>query len=411
MNKRRLAYIVFALLLIAVGGVLVYAKDSFAYQAAVCDYTNTSAPDKIVCWYTALDTSFKHGGAPEMIRDYIYLQTNYSKTLNPENCHAAAHWMGDLLYAKLQLSGGEIHTIEFPSEASVCTFGVLHGLFIHLFESHPVNQFVTAACTDFKSRFSNSFPTTTMGIQCYHAAGHGFVLAHAKDTPDTLETLVAAPLEQCDTLPTLNYRERQACYLGVFATAFEWVGGEQYRFSFDASHPFSLCEDTSEHWKRMCYAGIGVQFFRQPDLTPSSLVYRIAPIPNPVLRVQVFRQAMLALISRNIPTDSYLFLVSTCGTVPHDLFVACITIFPSALFNAGVPDQQYEKARMLCASDKIHALNAESICYLSIAKQLALFYPPDKFTAFGDSHVQRAIAELKESGKLTTTELDLPATK
>ncbi|MEI6863793.1 MAG: hypothetical protein WCK46_00260 [Candidatus Adlerbacteria bacterium] len=410
MNTKKCLQHIFWVALLAVifsVGIYFFSQQSFVYHAAVCDYSHTSAPDKIECWYGLLDTSLATGGAADMLHDYAYLYSHYPNILVPENCHADAHWMGDQMYSKLLHSGGSLETVDFPETANVCTFGVPHGFFMHLFADHPNVPFVTATCSSFETRFSNIFPT--INVQCYHAAGHGFVLAHAHDTSKDARQLAVDTLGQCDTLPnTLTDIERQTCYRGVFTALLEWAAQKQHGLSFDKLHPFALCTTLAKSWKRMCYAGVADRFFREASLTVPSLIEHIAQVEDPSLRVQAFRPAMRVLILRAMPHNSYLSLIPACATVSKELFVSCITIFPSALFTGGFPEQEYPKALALCASNQIHALDAEKVCYLSIAKQLALFYPPEKLQAFTDPHVQQAIAQLIEAGKLTTTELDLP---
>lgn len=375
---------VIGLVLIGAGAALVSsAHPLLRYQESKCVAASVSKAEQTECFKRVLANTIERNGVAAAIEEFDFIHTRYAGLFPGGDCHALAHYVGDMAYYRVYLGSADLDSLDFPPESTICTFGFYHGFFEHLFQNDPRESFITDTCDYFEKRLSGSI--SSIRHVCYHGAGHGLMLARADKVPRSEwgdpTRFVLGPLRQCDALPKADDMDRMECRQGAFTVLVDWMALKQYGLSFDDNAPLSVCDAIPEVWRAACFDQVADRYFggSVPRTFAEYAAIMTAAIPGDHdARMWAFSQAVAGRVLAAMADGSVEELVAQCDIVPKEYFDTCIRTFPRALFNAGDAQQEYKAALPFCASGPIAERGASGTCYAQIAVQMGRFYGPEK---------------------------------
>lgn len=336
---------------------------------------------QVDCW---LQITFDKVRANNLAGAFLLFERMYDTYpyFGSSGCHQHAHKIGDTSYYELYLSEGRtLQTMDFPQETTSCGYGFFHGFIEHLIQDRPEPAFVTQSCEYLRDRLS-----ATMGsiaIICYHASGHGFIMAKAgrlteKEWGNAL-AIVPEPLRACESIPVASEREIEDCRQGVFNVISDWMALNDYGLHFDFTDPFAVCNALQRSWRHACYYELGMKLGGEHKDDPEKAVDMVQSITDPQLREVALGVMVAGMMQRQAPLDGYKAVFESCTRIENnELFRVCIYSAASGMMEHGSPGKEYEKLVPTCALPILDVREGSRICYRSFFARLSKFYPPEK---------------------------------
>lgn len=285
-------------------------------------------------------------------------------------CHGAAHILG---YAAFDLLG----TSALASCSTLCFSGCYHGALQRM--ALRVGSDTTGAVAELEQLCSTR-ETVFERLQCFHGAGHGFLL-------QANYQLVPA-LAQCRNLTAPG--DVYECFMGVFMEHYVGEGSETRMSRTDLHYPCTQFGD-DPHVQETCYRMQPTHFLDvyEQNFDQASEECLRAPIS---MRPACFKRlGQLSGVDTDDPpgkTEAF------CATVPAAYMDECITGGLRQVINFNGIDPS-GTAAFFCR--KLVDADAKRICYEDYAAQL-----PDLFT---DAVTRLSLCDLFEEPYRKTCQL------
>ncbi|MHB1086721.1 MAG: hypothetical protein ACYCZ0_03165, partial [Minisyncoccota bacterium] len=354
-------------------------RDGSKSKLALC-HKVTSDTQQIECIFRAIEREILDDG---MSAGMVLFSRAYADfpSFVAKGCHKQAHRVGDIVYARLYTPVEGIDALDFPQETTSCGYGFFHGFLEHLIQDRPDPAFVDSTCVNLDKRLGGIMGD--IKSTCFHGSGHGFALAHAETLPrsawgDVREFTVEAAAK-CDLLAQADKRSIEECKEGVYNVLVEWMSLDQYGFTLNREHPFSVCDAGPKDLQSACYYEVAQKLDGFADRDPIKLARIVADIPSERLRNMSFQVGIAGIVQNTIQDPGALDkTLSSCGTLDRKLFGLCMTNVIHGLFEHGVPQKEYIRALDVCKLDTIVDGGLTSECYHAVMERLPRFYSQDQ---------------------------------
>jgi hypothetical protein len=264
--------------------------------------------------------------------------------------------------------------MEFPKNSIACGYGFYHGFVEHLIQDRPNVDFVAEQCAYLVGALSETAPDL-QGV-CYHAGGHGFLMAQADVLRDpsewTIPNFTTAPLEKCDALKTTSKFLKHECRQGVFNVFVNWMEAGEYGFSYNAQSPYKYCNtlENIEH-QTACY----IEMTRKIEYGSGTDPFSALELIQTGEREDMENTLLVIAVAGMVMADPYgtqEYLTTRCRLVDEQYQRGCFTSIVHGLFEHGIPGREYYLANQFCSSEFL--LDTEvSWCHQQAAQKLNRF--------------------------------------
>jgi hypothetical protein len=337
------------------------------------DYDNESA--KVNCWLHILETIISQNGIDPAYKIFSYLYETYDLFSN-SGCHRQAHRMGDFAYYNIYWKHKDIEKMSFPQSANACGFGFYHGFIEHFIQDNPETEFAENNCLYLIDKLKDTAPQ--INYICYHASGHGFLIAEADKIFGQQElsivNVTAEPIKKCDSFKTDDKEMIRECREGVFNVFVDWMVEGDFGLSYNYEEPFLPCEPLIND--KYTYQNCSIEISRKFDSLSNYSITRALEIvktnPDSDIHGRMFQITVTGIVQHN-PKAEPLELAIQCRDMESDFKEICFEALISGLFEHGHPGQVYQGANVFCSNDSLQDTEKE-ICYKVTKSKLYRFY-------------------------------------
>ncbi|MBI5613350.1 hypothetical protein HY947_00325 [Candidatus Gottesmanbacteria bacterium] len=329
------------------------------------------------CWDDMFDTAFSTGGISVGL---ALLETLYKtdSLFREQGCHQHGHRVGEMIYGRY-IKGKNIRSVNFPDSMGYCGFGVMHGIFEHLFRDVSDIAYARDTCIYLEKRFSNSVPG--IRVNCVHGIGHGFMPEPPpREFYDKPHEMIRRALEVCDD-PTVSKTKEESdqCLQGVFNVLVYWMVKDQYGLSYPEKGVFDFCQSLQKpSHQEACTAEFSMHLIKYTGSDLPMLVSRfIDHIDDPRRQKYVLGFAVPSIVEATVSKDNFIALTHECMNLEEHLRSTCVSAIAGGLLAHGVPGEEYKRALVICSSDSLGLFERKD-CYRHVLRQLPYHYVRDK---------------------------------
>jgi len=354
---------------------VVYQKDSTSYTIEIkeCAELHADSSSRINCWMGVIRTVFEEEGTEEAFGVFTSVYETYTD-FSGTGCHLHAHRMGDMSYYYDYLYHQDMTQMDFPKNSISCGYGFYHGFIEHLIQDRPEIDFVEEQCVYLVDRLCEIAPVL-QGV-CYHAGGHGFMMARADELRDpsewTISNFTTPPLEKCDALETVSKHLKHECRQGVYNVFTNWMEVGEYGFTYNAQSPYEYCDtvENIEH-QTACYIEMTRKIEYGSGTDPLS-AFELIQTGN---REDMEKSLLIIAVAGMVMHDPYgdqEYLTTRCRLVDAEKQQSCFKSIVHGLFEHGIPGREYYLANQFCSSEFL--LDVEvGWCHQQAAQKLNRF--------------------------------------
>jgi len=396
--NKHTAWPILVVVIVLAGAVFIYgvlaARDP-TKKIEHCGYETENAI-QADCVFRVITEDLRKGKFTAALEVFEEARNEGFAEFVPGECHRKAHAFGDVLYYEAYLQSGGFDGFSFPLGSTVCSYGIFHGFFEHLFQDNPSVDFVTETCKMMSDKFGHSM--RDIRDTCYHAAGHGFTLHQVEKLSSkdfgNLQLLTREPFDICSTLPESSAFELlDECQEGVFNIAINFMTDEEYGFSFDVEEPFKICEEVDEDMAPYCYRETARKLDNVSGYNPITLLSILESAPRPEEARKWFSKSVGG-IARRIGFEESL---KRCWDAPDSVYVDCVRYVISGLFEGGPIQKEYKEPLRMCAHELVVSRGFEKECYDTIISRLPRYYSSEQRVYICKEFPQQALAACEES--------------
>jgi len=348
--------------------------DKLQYAISQCG-ENKEIYVTVDCWYELMRQEMRHGGIQGAFAVFTALYET-SETFIKTGCHRHAHRIGDMAYYEVYLTHKDMKQVEFPQAIKYCGYGFLHGFLEHLISDNPDPAFVEETCANLEERLGDTMPA--IRISCFHASGHGFMLAPVdKNKWGDPQVLIDKPLQKCDSMSGTS-EEIEECREGAFNVLLVWMYNKEYGLVYDADDPFLICRTQLDRHKMACYYEMAQELGSVSEWNIIKVAQTAENLEDGSFTEMVMRVAVASMMQQGIARDGGEFdYLLSCRSIPQHLQSACIGAIAGALIEHGKPGKEYVKGLKFCSSDTL-LHDERQACYKALFSHLGRFYTHEK---------------------------------
>lgn len=373
--------VLFALGALALAGLIAaavffdraLAEDEYEKEVAVCAETTEDRSARINCWIEALRKALRAEGTERAFELFGYVYENH-EDFSDTGCHLHAHRMGDIAYYDEYLAHQDITEIEFPKNSISCGYGFYHGFIEHMIQDRPEVDFVETQCAYLIDALKDVGP----GIEgvCYHAGGHGFMMARADELTDREEWTIAnftnPPLEKCEQLKTPDAYLKDECRQGVFNVFVNWMEIGEYGIHYNADAPYEYCNTlTNDDHQYACYTEMTRKINYASKGDPERAIEIIQSGVRRDMDIYLLEIAVAGTVQED-PYGAQEKLLRGCRAVDGHMQEACFKAIVHGLFEHGIPGAEYKLADEWCAASDLSETE-DAWCYQRLVNKLDRF--------------------------------------
>lgn len=378
--KNKKLFILASVLLVA--GALVFGylyteraqDDGYEEELTLCETNNDDRAARINCWIEVLRKALRTEGTERAFELFSFVYQNYEDFSNT-GCHLHAHRMGDIAYYDEYLTHQDISLIDFPKNSISCGYGFYHGFIEHMIQDRPEPDFVEEQCEYLIGALQDVGPGIS-GV-CYHAGGHGFMMARADELHDPEEWTIAnftmPPLEKCDQLDVDDHYLKEECWQGVFNVFTNWMEIGEYGIHYNPDAPYEYCHTLENpDYQYACYTEMTRKINYAAHGDPVKALEIIKTVRRPEMHVFLLVIAVAGTVQDD-PYGSQEKLLQGCRAIEDSEFKEeCFKAIVHGLFEHGIPGAEYKLADAWCAASDLTETE-DAWCYERLAEKLGRF--------------------------------------
>lgn len=353
-----------------------------AHELSACDDATTTEL-RVQCVMGVIQKELQIGGVNAGVETFAAAYRRYENFAD-SGCHTWAHRVGDFTYYELYWGNQNLDDLNFPQETTACGYGFFHGFLEHDIQDHPTAEYITKTCDYLTNRLGDRM--RDIELICYHAGGHGLMVAHSMNVPQKsrgdVMAYVGKPAEQCAALPKANATDIEQCYEGIFNILVNFMTDETYGFSYDKKRPFAICSRVPAAVEKACIYEMAQKIDSASDYDVLKMIDLVSVIKDTDNRFLAFEVGMGGFIQQSISAEGYKPAYAQCERiVDGPYYESCVRSIVWALFEHGDPQREYLKPLQFCADPSIEVHGKTTFCYERVADSLPRFYEPSKIAS------------------------------